>query len=142
MKPLPLLLCLILVLSLGGCATPPNIKEKSAASLELYENVTIASQNLAIAMNNELELRDRYKHENKVRSGEIGVKPAYEKRPKEDDLTKTTRELFSLLQMQFDQARLLHGITDRFLRIDVVDLDDAKAFSAAANKIAIENKTK
>lgn len=137
MKPLPLFFCLILVLSLGGCATPPNIKEKSAASLELYKNVTIASQNLAIAMNNELKLRERYKHENKVRSG--NVEPAFIEKPIENNQTKETRELFSVFQMQFDQARLLHGITDRFLRIDVVDLDDVKGFSGAVNQTASEN---
>ncbi len=144
MKPLiKIIFILVLIFSLGGCATPQNIKEKSLASLQLYKNVAIASQNFSYALNNELKTRDRYEHQLSVRNCDEEEKDckallAFVTAPKMDENTEKVMKTFALIQLEFEQARMLHGVVDRFLRIDVVDLDDAKELSSRANNFISE----
>ena len=84
----------------------------------------MASQNLAYAMNSEFELRDRFQHQIDVRNGNAIPIFILLGNPKKDKHTEAIKNTFKVIQLNFEQARLLHGTVDRFLRIDVVDPAD------------------
>lgn len=112
----------------AACATPQNIKDKSAASATLYTELAAAHRTYVDALREELQRRDLLQAEIDVRTGQ---KPPELEKPLPTP-TDTRQVLQSLrgLGLQIDASRLAYGVVDRFLRIDVVDLDDVATVSS------------
>jgi hypothetical protein len=64
---------IVVTFSFLACATPPNIREKSAAGNALYTDVLAAHRTFTSALAEELTRRDIAQAENAVRVGEAKV---------------------------------------------------------------------
>lgn len=120
----------------AACATPQNIKDKSAASAALYAELVTAHRTYVDALREELHRRDLLEAEIAVR---VGEKSAQLERPL--PLPEDTRQVLQTLRalgLQIDVWRLRYGVVDRFLRIDVVDPDEVASVTSRAAEAAKE----
>jgi hypothetical protein len=114
----------------SACATPQNIKDKSAASAALYTDLAAAHQAYVKALAAEMERRDLLEAEIAVRTGE--KPPQLEKPLVVPDDTRQVLQNLRALGLQINASRLVYGVVDRFIRIDVVDVDDVAAVTSQA----------
>jgi hypothetical protein len=114
----------------AACATPQNIKDKSAASAALYTELATAHRTYVAALREELLRRDLLAAEIAVRTGE--TPPQLERPLSLPEDTRQVLQNFRALGLQIDASRVVYGVVDRFLRIDVVDPDDIAAVSSRA----------
>lgn len=114
----------------AACATPEGIRTKSKASAQLYTDLLMAHGTFSQALERELLRRDRLEAEIAVRSGQ------------EPQLTgpftppASTAQVVRALeawQLEVETLRLLYGTVDRFLQIQIVDLDEIKAVTDKAS---------
>jgi hypothetical protein len=121
----------VAVAALAACATPENIRTKSTASAQLYADILAAHGTFSRAVEQELLRRDRRELETAVR---LGQRPPQLEAPftPPDDTVRVMRTL-EAWQLEVATLRLLYGTVDRFLQIEVVDLDDIKAVTEKAS---------
>lgn len=117
-------------LVVSACAAPQNIKDKSAASAALYTDLAAAHQAYVKALAAELERRDLLEAEMAVRTGE--KPPQLEKPLPMPADTRQALQSLRALGLQINASRLVYGVVDRFIRIDVVDVDDVAAVTSQA----------
>jgi hypothetical protein len=116
---------------LTACATPQNIKDKSAASAALYTDLASAHRTYVTTLAAELERRDRLEADIAVRTGK--AQPQLEKPLAMPADTREVLQSLRAVGLQIDTSRLVYGVVDRFIRIDVVDVDDVAAVTAKAS---------
>jgi len=120
--------CIALGFCMVACATPQNIKDKSAASAALYADLSAAHRAYVSALTDELQRRDLLEAQIAVRTGD---KPPQLEKPRA--IPADTQQVLQSLRavgLQIDTSRLVYGVVDRFLRIDVVDPDDIAAVTS------------
>lgn len=117
-------------LVVSACAAPQNIKDKSAASAALYTDLATAHQAYVRALAAELDRRDLLEAEIAVRTGQ--APPQLEKPMVTPADTRRVLQSLRALGLQINASRLVYGVVDRFIRIDVVDVDDVAAVSSHA----------
>jgi hypothetical protein len=122
--------CVALGFCVVACATPQNIKDKSAASAALYADLSAAHRTYLSALTDELHRRDLLEAQIAVRTGD--KRPQLEKPLAIPADTQQVLQSLRALGLQIDTSRLVHGVVDRFLRIDVVDPDDIADVSSQA----------
>jgi hypothetical protein len=115
----------------AACATPQNIKEKSAAGVALYADLSAAHRAYVSALQDELRRRDLLEAQIAVRTGEKA--PDLEKPLPTPKDTQEVLESLRGLGLHIDASRLAFGVVDRFLRVDVVDLDDVADVTSRLN---------
>ncbi len=136
----PRLIFVFAVILLGSaCSTPPNIREKSAAGMELYFNLLEAHRAFASALESDLKRRDRLASEMEVRTG--AKDPQFETPLPIPKDTQDISDALQAIEHHIEISRLLYSTVDRFLRVEVLDLDDVKAVTAKARDV-LERKEK
>ena len=128
--------CIALGLCLSACATPQNIKDKSAASAALYSDLSAAHRTYVAALRDELRRRDLLEAEIAVRTGQ--ATPQLETPLRLPSDTQQVLQSLRVLGLQIDASRTAYGVVDRFLRIDVVDLDDVSAVTSRLSEATKE----
>ena len=114
-----------------ACATPESIRTKSTASAQLYADILEAHGTFSRAVEQELLRRDRLEQQVAVQLGQ--QPPQLEKPFAPPDLTKQVVLALEAWRLQVEALRILYGTVDRFLQIQVVDLDDVKAVTEKAS---------
>lgn len=122
-SPLPLACGLGLLVLLGGCSTPANIQEKSEAALGLQRDVLAAQKTLATAYVGFILEEDRRARE----VAELGAESPglrFEGDPPISAGLRSVIESQKRLRTLLEILGLVQGTVDRYLRIDVLDLDE------------------
>jgi hypothetical protein len=131
-------LMIVVTFSFLACATPPNIREKSAVGNALYTDVLAAQRTFTSALAEELTRRDIVQAENAVRLGEANV--ALEKVPAPNSATVEVVKSLRGVETVLEIAKRVFGTVDRFLQITVVDEKDVAALTDRAKEAAGEVK--
>ena len=120
-----------MVAAATACATPEGIRAKSKASAQLYADLLAAHGTFSQAVEQELRRRDRLETEVAVWRGK--EKPQLETPFTPPESTMQVVRALEAWQLEVETLRLLYGTVDRFLQIQVVDLDEIKAVTEKAS---------
>ena len=125
----------VLIWSGAGCTTPPQIVEQSAATTALYAQLDQTFQTWHDAVRSELKRRAREQHLGQVRTGRASVNLAGTEGGDEIPFDRWLAMAFDAFPAELDLLRIAHGIVDRFLRIEVIDLDDVEAVTRRGRRL-------
>lgn len=115
----------------ASCSTPPQILEQSSAATDLYARVDETFLTWRDALRSELLRRERVAQQIQLRLGEaeLDLEP-----DQGDGLDLWLESALRSFRGEIEWLRIAHGIVDRFLRIEVVDLDEVQAVTESVRQ--------
>jgi hypothetical protein len=126
------LLWSLLACAAVGCATPPQVVEQSAAATELYAQIDDTFVTWRAALRSEFARRERAVQLIQLRTGEADFDMAP---GAQGELDLWLASALGSFRAEIEWLRISHGIVDRFLRIDVIDLDEVQSVSERAREL-------